>query len=579
MDYINNVDLEYRDLGPGEELYDEVDLSTHDIVDAQYRKIAGYEGIPTICALPNILPLRDVFNRTMYIPPVLEDPDWTGGTEEKLMLSHALRKVRIPLPFQGEIDRIINQLLIASYSCRRLAVTKRTIEYVVGDEQFSTNILSKYEKMTGSVEAKSIYGTPGTGKTSAIGMCLKRYPKVIRHKDFIQVPIVPVTAYVGSNLSALFASFGAYLDSVLDMGNYHWELAIKRSSNLGKITTQIIQWIQTYHIGLLVVDEVQFLDMSTTSQKSIENIVAITENTGIGLLVSGNISALEMWGKNLRLMRRMEGSAIVTTGETVEKDFFDIVITRLWERTIFAKTDKLTDEIKDALYQSSVGLIDLLSFILIGLQDERITKYEPRIDRIQENSDMPVEAKKKQIQSMKSQMKITAKHIKTFVDTHLSRMRSLAQSTIKEDNATYLREREALDKMYAKDLWQEREKTQALTQALQDDIRIGYNHMSSLRMVVKAIQDTDISGMYTKKKIELAFCEAEKTDGFKTMSRREMIRKTLAILRSRQNRKFATQETVNRKTGNIREAMDPQQDMEKIKSFQSDLTPAMGGTV
>ena len=49
MRYLQNVELDYRTLDKDENLYDDVDLTKEDCVDAQYWLANGYPGNPDIC--------------------------------------------------------------------------------------------------------------------------------------------------------------------------------------------------------------------------------------------------------------------------------------------------------------------------------------------------------------------------------------------------------------------------------------------------------------------------------------------------------------------------------------------------
>lgn len=46
--------LTFRELRKDENLYDDVDLTAGSMVDAQYRRVAGYEDNPDVCALPKM---------------------------------------------------------------------------------------------------------------------------------------------------------------------------------------------------------------------------------------------------------------------------------------------------------------------------------------------------------------------------------------------------------------------------------------------------------------------------------------------------------------------------------------------
>ena len=54
MKYEDNFELQYQELGEMDNLYDGVNLSKSDIVQAEYRTVKGYEVNPEICRLPRV---------------------------------------------------------------------------------------------------------------------------------------------------------------------------------------------------------------------------------------------------------------------------------------------------------------------------------------------------------------------------------------------------------------------------------------------------------------------------------------------------------------------------------------------
>ena len=61
--------LTFRELRKDENLYDDVDLTAGSMVDAQYRRVAGYEDNPDVCALPKMPSVRDILALGMVNPP------------------------------------------------------------------------------------------------------------------------------------------------------------------------------------------------------------------------------------------------------------------------------------------------------------------------------------------------------------------------------------------------------------------------------------------------------------------------------------------------------------------------------
>ena len=54
MKFVKNMNLDYVEPAGGKNLYDGVDLSVEDCVEARYWKQNGHLGNPDICSLPRL---------------------------------------------------------------------------------------------------------------------------------------------------------------------------------------------------------------------------------------------------------------------------------------------------------------------------------------------------------------------------------------------------------------------------------------------------------------------------------------------------------------------------------------------
>ena len=534
MLYFTDVKLDYQDLST-RDLYDDIDLQKYDIVDAQYRAVPGYTGNPDICALPEALSPQETL-RSIYIPPVLQDDDWTTGSlSQQLLKVSTLRQVRIPLMFQSELEHKIIELCMQSYSCRRLALTDHPVLTKIHSDDYSVSILSNTGWMQGSGPCGSMFGAAGTGKTAALGIALKRIPRAIRHTfpegHYIQIPIVALTAYSASNIRALLFDFARRIDDILDSGNMHMTAIGRHSGNIGQMSEQVIRWINLYHVGAIVIDEIQFIDTNPNSSRSIENLITITECTQVGLFVSGNAEALAGWKNIPRLVRRLERTPIITN-EQCFSNHMRVVIGMLWKRTVFSEQYPITEELIDTIIAETAGSIDMISLLLSIMQSEWLVNNE----KIRVLHNRPAsDAVKNAIINKTKAAEVTPSFIKRIAGRYLQRMKELFESKLDGDAKKYEEERTRLDNLVHDTAATQAAKENA--QALQefvDDYKAGYDHVEKLQMVVNAITDTDIAGKFTEKQIQMAFTFAETTvAGFKKASNREMIRETLKILEQR----------------------------------------------
>lgn len=199
-----------------------------------------------------------------------------------------------------------------------------------------TNIISYANDISANVLGFSIVGTSGVGKSTAFDLTCAKYPRVIRHTFpdgfYTQIPIIRLTAFSNSNLTALFLSFAKQLDQLLDTGEDHLNV-ISGKANLGKIVSIICGWIELYHIGAIAIDEIQFLDFSQSSAKSFENFLTITAQTGVAIVANREPRKHAGYGEAMLQDPETHGKHNLSRADSYCKDkkFMSEIIERIWK--------------------------------------------------------------------------------------------------------------------------------------------------------------------------------------------------------------------------------------------------------
>ena len=584
MEHFNHVELSYRDLGPGEELYDDIDLTHYDIVDAQYRREEGYEGIPDICALPSQkFNDIDVLNQGLYFPRVLDNPDWGNkACLTQMYMANDFRLIRIPLlAYQDKVEEGIHSTLRNSYVKRSFTLTENKYDVMKKITSDITTI-SDCEPFDGTPPGVGLYGTPGTGKTTAIGIAIKNIPAGIRHSikgfQYIQIPYVPLTATPRSNISALFIQFANYLDKLLETGDMHYKIISKEKINLGGMALKIVDWVNLYHIGIIILDEVQFIE--TKNQSGLEQFVTIMALTQVGLFISGNVETLKSWESNFRLTRRFFSRDIPVHGLKYD-DNFRYLVKLFWARTIFCYEGyTLTDELVQELQTQSVGIIDLLVTLLISIQLEWI-REKAEIERIrkrasQEKDKIRAAYLSKKGEALSLKHKFNLDYIRNIANRDIAHLRILGEARLKSDEDEFSKERMRIKNEQQRCIDHEKEAEKQDTIAnLERDLDTGYDHYGKMCMVVDSILCTDRDGRYTDKKIQLAFNHAEKCiDGFKRLGKRAMVKAVLDVLDSRKSEAKKKVDT-SKKPDSDKKNQTAEELDRKIKSFNDELSENM----
>ena len=502
MNYIKNLVYDYCE---GDQ-YSEVDLEMQDIVDAEYARVKGYEGSADIEALPLPLTGKALIDGESVIPDALLNRD-----AEPYTAVSAIRSLRIPLSAQKTIDRILYYGLIKSYAGRRYALTRNAVTLPF-DKEIELNILSS-SYTNNVVDGAAIIGQPGTGKSTAVSIALRRYPKVILHKNeegsYVQIPVIKTTAFTNGNLSALFQMFAARLDTILDTGTVHQNLMPK--VNIGAMCALIINWIQTYHIGCWIIEEISFFEFSNSS-RSFENIVSIMQETGVFLLVTGNTDFYGKISGNLRLERRLLSSFVNMDEASRDRGFMKLFLKMVWRYLLPDLRPLYTDEIADTIFDVTLGSVDMMTILLSAVQTAYLDEQEKNAKH----------GKKKPAGEI-----VNTEMISRIGGKQLGRMRQLFKDGQTEAVTEYkdLRRRYdiGLNEAAALKNSEKLKEKMEIEAAIAENIESGYDHAARLHKIRESIKDV-FDDTYSDKQIESAFCYCEKRiEGFKKLGDRKMI--------------------------------------------------------
>lgn len=382
MRVIRNFDLPF--ILPGEAQYDPQEIADSDIVKAYYRRVEGHVGCPNICAMPG----SDPYGK---LSDVCSVADYDRNKILSLTKSERLEKlmgikdmIRIPLPFHLTVDSAINGNLIRSYANRELGIydTGKTEKMTVCGREIKNSVISRKNDLMSTPPAFSIIGTAGTGKTTAVTLSIRKYPKAILHElgeiSYIQIPIVMLTAPANSNLKALFIQFGQRIDDILG-GTYYSELFSKQSHNLGRLANMMTEVIKKLSIGIIIIDEIQMMDFKPGSAKSFENFISIMANSGVALCCVGTPDAMDRIGADLRIYRRLAENVIRTDDYCADTAYVKQITRLVWNIQFADKPVSLTEGTLDFIADLSGGSINSIIDICIAIQRQAIILNDPGI--------------------------------------------------------------------------------------------------------------------------------------------------------------------------------------------------------
>lgn len=360
---------QYLEIEDGGRQYDDIDLTTQNIVDARYvkSKIPFDNGNPFIEALPRPRQGTEeifvAYNRDIGM--FTEEDKQSMRLYEKMSAVSLLRQVRFPLPFHQTLEDEVYMSLLNSYRNRSQVIEKA--------QDGVTDIARlKGRDNTATSAGFSLLGYSGCGKSSALDILFSNYPRVIMHQinDNTRIPQIVylvVNCTANSNFSALYTSIGTAIDSALGYAQPVYETVIEKARSLGAKADKVRDLIERFSIGIIVFDEIQLINFNSSKENSIEGLMTLANKTKVAMGVVGTEDAFAMMFKKLRTGRRF-GETIIGHEYCKNYNYFRFIVSNLFNNQWFDTYVEPTEEIIKTLYACSKGIIDQLIGIYIFMQ-------------------------------------------------------------------------------------------------------------------------------------------------------------------------------------------------------------------
>ena len=369
--------------------YDDYDLNEHRIVPARYveAKLAIDAGNPYIEALPYPRTGRNIISSYSQ---TMADFDYdkikSMSTIDKILQIRSLRSIRFPLPFHAELELSFYNALITSYRSRHILHSDNDkVSYSVENQEFAASNILIGDSSASTDAGFSLIGYSGCGKSSAIQMLVSYYPQVIMHTTengeyFPQITYLVVNCIPNSNFSALYDGIGDAIDKALGNIKPIYSAEIMKIRTLGAKAERIREYVEKFAIGIIIFDEIQLLDFSHTRENSFDSLLTLSNRTKVATAVVGTEDAKAKMFKTLRTARRV-GNVINGNMYCTDRNFFCFLVNELFRYQWFDKPVTVSEEITDALYDVTKGIVDQLISIYIYMNIDFLNrKKKPEIN-------------------------------------------------------------------------------------------------------------------------------------------------------------------------------------------------------
>ena len=296
----------------------------------------------------------------LRILPKYDDTMRDRDKSTRLVALSDLYNIYLPSVMSEEIYSKLYLSLLRSLN------KKETINAVrQANENFKAVKRMSYQGIIGGSDSFTIIGCSGIGKSSAIS----RAVDLITYKPFVEFnqtkicPIVVVQCPFDSSVKGLAFEILRNIDDVLETKYYSNAL---RSHATTDVLIGIISQVSLYHIGLLIIDEIQNVASSKNGRTFINAITQLINNSGVSICMVGTPECKVFFEQQLQLARRSMGLEYTP----LQYDYYFENFCRTVFRFQYTRYQtELEAGILEWLYEYSGGLVSLVVSLLHDAQE------------------------------------------------------------------------------------------------------------------------------------------------------------------------------------------------------------------
>lgn len=354
------------------------------IETAKYKEqpIKSYKGNPFIEALPPILH-EDDFANLFNEYPEYDENERNLPIEERLHCLDLIYECFQELSFHEEIEFKISKIIREGYIHRNPITPSFTKALNIGFDSIQNEDINMYNANSirrNTAFGLSIVGGSGMGKTSIVNKILSYYPQVIQHSEYngidlntSQLVYLKLDCPFDGSIKGLCLDFFFNVDKVLGT-NYYQKYGGNRGRSVNAMMPIIAQIAQNHGLGVLVIDEIQHLSVAKSGgiQKMLNFFVTLINMIGIPVILIGTPKALPILKSEFRQARRSSGQGDCVIERLKYDSDWEYLLKALFKYQWTNKRFKLTEELSDALYEGSMGIIDIAVKLYVMSQSEAI---------------------------------------------------------------------------------------------------------------------------------------------------------------------------------------------------------------
>lgn len=357
------------------------------MIEVPTETLPEYASNPLIAALPPLMSQRELL-KALSAPPHFDIKERNYAATLRKHCVLRLGRMFHPMARQVQLAERIGMLIRQGYVGRNPATNDFIAHLQDGAERIDQGCLVASTSMNALSTATSLAlaGCSGAGKSQTVERTLALYPQVILHSvpfTVTQIVWMKLDCPTQGSPKQLCINFFAEVDRLA--GTNYLQTYGHQSHSVEWMLLRMAQVARVHALGLLVVDELQNLRRTAIGPEALMNFLVLLINTiGIPVAVVGTLGAVPILRRNFRQGRRATGVGSAVWDRMPRGAEWDAFITQLWKFQWTRVETPITDEIREALYDESQGIVDVVVklFMLVQLRLIAISEVRPSFQEV-----------------------------------------------------------------------------------------------------------------------------------------------------------------------------------------------------
>lgn len=336
------------------------------IVNAVYGDpgLEEYRNNPLISALPPILEPQDLRETLEKFPAIHGEEKALPNSIRVHAVARLLHDFFQPLSVHVALESKISLLMRVGYKGRNPNTGDYYEHLQNGYERLVHGDLGAFTFQSAASTAQSLafIGCSGCGKSTALEVIQRTYPKAIFHKDYniTQIPYLKLDCPHDGTLKSLCFSFFREIDGILGT-DYANRYGNKRLS-IDVMLARMAQVASLHAIGVLIIDELQHLKIAKSGgiEKMLNFVVTMVNTIGVPVIMVGTPWARRFFENDLRSARRAAGFGSLLWDRMPNDRQWRAFVKRLWRFQWLRQIPLKASDISDQLYDLSQGVVDIV---------------------------------------------------------------------------------------------------------------------------------------------------------------------------------------------------------------------------